>query len=74
MTAQFLSDLTQRDLTLAGCRQADLDRWMAHATAPDKASLRPFLRWAIKARRMPHLQLPPTNRSLPCPISHQQRL
>jgi hypothetical protein len=47
---------------------------MAHATVPDQTSLRPFLRWAIKARRMPHLQLPPTNRPLPCPISHQQRL
>ena len=74
VTARFLSDLAQRDLTLTGCRQADLDRWMAHATVSDKTSLRPFLRWAIKARRMPQLQLPPTNRPLPCPISHQQRL
>jgi hypothetical protein len=74
VTAGFLTDLAQRDLTPAGCRQADLDQWMAHATAPDKTSLRPFLRWTIKARRMPHLQLPPTNRPLPCPISHQQRL
>ena len=47
---------------------------MAHATTPDITSLRPFLRWAITARRMPHLQLPPTNQPLPSPISHQQRL
>ena len=74
VAAQFLTNLAHRDRTLAACCQGDLDRWMAHATAPNITSLRPFLRWAITARRMPHLQLPPTNQPLPSPISHQQRL
>ena len=74
VTAGFLTDLAHQDLTLAGCRQADLDRWMAHATTHDKTSLRPFLRWAINSRWMPRLQLPPTNQPPPSPISHQQRL
>jgi hypothetical protein len=74
VSAGFLTDLAHQNLTLTGCRQADLDRWMAHATAHNKTSLRPFLRWAINSRWMPRLQLPPTNQPPPSPISHQQRL
>lgn len=74
VAVQFLDDLQTRGLDLAGCRQADLDRWFAAASNSRKQALRPMLIWAIRTRRMPRLTLPPTRQESPKPITLHQRL
>lgn len=74
VAAAFLTYLDVHNNTLAECGQADLDRWHALAISSHKQSLRPFLHWAIKARRMPKLQLSSIQASVPAPISHPQRM
>lgn len=74
MTALFLQHLSDRGITLAECRQHDLDDWFAQASDIDKTRLRPFLRWAIQGRRLPRLQLPPSAQSMPSPIGPRERL
>lgn len=74
VAAQFLDHLRGAELELAGCRQADLDRWFATATNARRQALRPFLTWAIRTRRMPRLRLPPTREQPPRPISLHQHI
>jgi hypothetical protein len=74
IAAQFLDQLRARGAGLAGCRQADLDRWFATATSSRKKALRPLLAWAIRTRRMPQLRLPATREETPRPISLNQRI
>lgn len=74
VAAAFLDDLRARGLTLAGCRQADLDRWFATAPNSRQQALRPLLTWAIRTGRMPRLTLPPTREQPAKPISLAQRL
>lgn len=73
-SAEFLVDLADHGRALADCTQADLDRWHASATGTQKLNLRPFLRWAIKARHTRKLTLPPTVTNAAAPISQQQRI
>ena len=59
VSAQFLTHLHTRGQTLATCTQSDLDRALASANFSTKATLRPFLQWAMRTSRMPGLRLPP---------------
>lgn len=74
VAAAFLDGLRAGGLTLADCRQADLDRWFATASSSRQQALRPLLTWAIRTRRMPRLRLPPTREQPARPISLHQRL
>ena len=74
IAAQFLDQLRAQGVGLAGCRQADLDRWFATAPSSRKKALRPLLAWAIRTRRMPQLRLPATREETPKPISLHQRI
>lgn len=74
LAARFLEHLAHRGIDLADCRQGELDQWLAQANNPDNQQLRSFLRWAIKGRRMPRLQLPPHRQAVPAPISSRQRI
>jgi integrase len=58
VAATFLADLPAHDRTLDTCTQADLDRVLAGANLSTKATLRPFLQWAMRTNRMPTLPLP----------------
>jgi integrase len=69
----FLDDLASHGVDLAGCRQADLDRWLATASDSAKKTLWPFFTWAIRTRRMPRLSLPPLRRETPKLISLRER-
>ena len=74
VAARFLTELAAAGRTLTTCTQADLDRILAHANYSTRASVRPFLQWAMRTRRMPHLQLPaqaPTTVTL---ITQSQRV
>jgi hypothetical protein len=42
----FLDWLTARDLTMATCRQGDLDEWMAEASTSQRGNTGHFVRWA----------------------------
>lgn len=74
VAAAFLARLHENSLVLGDCTQGYLDQWFAQATEFDRSDLRPFLRWAINAKRMPRLQLPPTIASAPAPIAARERL
>ena len=72
--AAFLDELASHGDDLAGCRQADLDRWLATASDSAKKTLWPFFTWAIRTRRMPRLSLPPLHREIPKLISLRERV
>lgn len=74
IAAAFLDHLGSQGADLAGCRQADLDRWFATASNSHAQALRPLLAWAIRAGRMPRLTLPPIREQPPRPISLHQRI
>ena len=59
VSARFLVDLAAHGRTLDACTQADLDRALASANLSTRATLRPFLKWAMRTGRMPALRLPP---------------
>jgi hypothetical protein len=46
----LLDWLGARDLTLATCRQADLDRWLSRGDARNRQEAGHFVRWAAKQR------------------------
>ncbi len=55
-TSRFLTHLRRRGRTLANCRQADLDAWLASSRLAN--STRVFWSRAIKTRNMPFLEIP----------------
>ncbi|MFI7123786.1 hypothetical protein [Amycolatopsis sp. NPDC049868] len=55
-TARFLAKLRDRGRDLATCQQPDIDQATPSPAAAN--ALLPFLRWAIKQRLLPTLQLP----------------
>lgn len=70
----FLAWLRSGGRTLAGCRQADIDRWLASGSRT-RHNARDFLCWAV-ARRLAHddLELPPRPKAGPTrPIDADQR-
>jgi hypothetical protein len=74
VAATFLDHLARQDGELAGCTQAQLDRWIAHATVADQTALRPLVKWAINSRNMNRLDLPPTKANVPTPMTQGERL
>ncbi|TQC45320.1 hypothetical protein EEB14_32140 [Rhodococcus sp. WS4] len=57
VAANFSTWLTERDHTLAGATQADVDRWLGEG-ASTRHRLRDFLRWAHSRRLSADLQVP----------------
>ncbi|HET6949044.1 MAG TPA: hypothetical protein VFI47_01620 [Acidimicrobiales bacterium] len=53
--ADFLTWLAQRGLTLAACRQGDVDIWLC--TAPAARNVRDFLTWAAERKHCPPLDV-----------------
>jgi len=72
--AAWLAHLGSAGATLDTCGQRDLDQWSAGANAHQRSAVRAFLTWAIRARIMARLQLPPTLAPAPSLISRQQRI
>jgi hypothetical protein len=56
--------LADRGMTLASCRQAEIDTWLA-GTRPDRYLARSFARWAIARGLMPKLEFPSSRRTAP---------
>jgi hypothetical protein len=59
----LLAWLAGRGVQPAGCRQSDIDAWLADG--PPRAHVaRPFVRWAIRRGAMPEVDLPARDRDL----------
>jgi hypothetical protein len=66
--------LAARGHTLAQATQADLDAWHATHNDHQRRCLRAFLRWAMRAGRLPRLKLPPLLVRRAAPITQHRRL
>jgi hypothetical protein len=67
----FLTWLRSRGITLATCRQADIDQWLA--TGPSACLARDFLAWAASRRRCQQLTISAPPRATGPAISQDQR-
>ncbi len=70
----LLGWLAARGHTLAQATQADLDAWHATHNDHQRRCLRAFLRWAMRAGRLPRLTLPPLPVRRAAPITQHRRL
>jgi hypothetical protein len=70
----LLGWLAARGHTLAQATQADLDAWHATHNDHQRRCLRAFLRWAMRAGRLPRLKLPPLLVRRAAPITQHRRL
>jgi hypothetical protein len=70
----LLGWLAARGHTLAPAPQADLDAWHATHNDHQRRCLRAFLRWAMRAGRLPRLKLPPLLVRRAAPITQHRRL
>jgi hypothetical protein len=70
----LLGWLVARAHTLAQATQADLDAWHATHNDHQRRCLRAFLRWAMRAGRLPRLKLPPLLVRRAAPITQHRRL
>lgn len=69
----FLTWLRSGGCTLAACRQADLDRWLASGSRT-RYNARDFLCWAVARRLAVDLEFPPRPKARPTrPIDGDQR-
>jgi hypothetical protein len=69
----FLAWLRSEGLSLAACRQADIDRWLATGS-PTRHNARDFVCWALARRLAVDLDLPPRPKTGPTrPIDAEQR-
>jgi hypothetical protein len=59
---KFLDWLELRQVSVAECRQCDVDEWFAQAQNHVRAA-RPFMTWAIARRSMPRVVVPTLTRS-----------
>jgi hypothetical protein len=59
--AEFLTWLAGRDRSLADCRHADVDDWLA--TGPGACHVRDFLTWAAETGHCPAFEIPGPQRS-----------
>jgi hypothetical protein len=71
--ARFLDWLSRRGTTLEQCRQADIDDWLATASASAAESTRGFLDWAARHGHCPALAFPARRRPAGTAISDSQR-
>lgn len=70
----LLDWLSSRGLTLATCRQGDLDVWLTSGDVSRRAEAGHFVRWAISQRLSPTLRFAATRWTGPSgPLDHQQR-
>jgi hypothetical protein len=70
----LLDWLRTRGLTLATCRQADLDAWLTSNDLSRRAETGHFVRWAISQRINHDLQFPATRWTGPAvPLDHEER-
>jgi hypothetical protein len=69
--ARFLSWLSGRGTTLPGCRQRDVEDWLA--TSPGAGYVREFLAWAARHGHGPHLDVPGAQRHTGTAITDGQR-
>ena len=69
----FLIWLTDRGVLLEGCRQIDLDAWHTEKYATRRPT-QAFLRWAMKAGRMPALTIPFRSTRNPAPMGQHHRI
>lgn len=67
----FLSWLRQHDLTLASCRQSDMETWLA--TSPSAYDVRDFLTWAADRKHCQKLDIPGPQRRAGAATSPGQR-
>jgi len=70
---RFLAWLSRRGMTLRQCRQADIDDWVATASASSAESTRSFLDWAARHGHCPAFAFPARQRHTGPPISGSQR-
>jgi hypothetical protein len=68
---RFLGWLGERGTTLSGCRQADVENWLA--TSPGAGYVREFLTWAAHRGHGPHLDVPGPQRRTGTAITGSQR-
>jgi hypothetical protein len=70
----LLDWLRGRRLTLATCRQADLDAWLTSDQISHRAEAGHFVRWAISQRLNPNLRFGATRWTGPAgPLDHDER-
>ncbi len=69
--AGFLTWLGGRSTTLPGCRQPDVEDWLA--TGPGAGYVREFLTWAARHGHTPHLDVPGPQRRTGTAITDSQR-
>jgi uncharacterized protein YidB (DUF937 family) len=70
----LLDWLHARDLTLATCRQADLDTWITSSDAGPRFGVGPFVRWAIAQNINRNLRFAATRWTGPAqPLDHEKR-
>jgi hypothetical protein len=70
----LLDWLAARGLTLATCRQGDLEAWMTSSQISDRAETGHFVRWAITQKVSPDLQFTATRWTGPSgPLDHDDR-
>ena len=70
----LLDWLRSHGLTLATCRQPDLDAWLTSTDVSHRAETGHFVRWAISQRINPHLQFAATRWTGPArPLDQEQR-
>ena len=70
----FLRWLSERNLDLASCRQADIDTWFAESKDADRPGVRAFLRWCAAGKLTRTLRLPPAAIGHAAPISDDERI
>lgn len=70
---RFLAWLSRRGTTLRHCRQADIDDWLATASASAAESTRGFLDWAARHGHCPAFAFPARQRHAGPAISDSQR-
>jgi hypothetical protein len=73
VAARFLAWLSGRETTLQQCRQADIDDWLATASASAAESTRGFLDWAARHGHCPAFAFPARQRHSGEAISDSER-
>ena len=71
---RFLEWLAEQQLTLAICRQADMNSWHVENTAGRHGLLRTFLLWCIENKLMQRFRLPMKERHRRSPMPPEDRI
>ena len=70
----FLWWLSERNLDLASCRQADIDSWFAESKDHARMGVRAFLQWCMASKLARSLQLPPAVIRHAAPLPEDKRI